>query len=163
MLKEAKVLEAKVNNKEFEEYCEKNGFDPKHKLSRIKFMAEVLNQENAKRFLELYEKGEIGLDAVTMCENGKNMEISDTDFVKGFDMFVKGVAKMYGCEVLLENSKLDKLSKEGKMQLVKISADTFCNDLIKMLECVQTGSQMIYIHEKVQQVVEEDEKNDKKA
>lgn len=163
MLKEAKVVEAKVNNKDYENYCSKNGLDPKHKLSRLKFMAEVLDNEDAKKFLVLYEKGEIGLDAVTFCENGRNPEISDTDFMKGFDMFIKGVAKMLGAEKLIETAKLDKLSKEGKKRLVEISVDTFSGDLIRMLECVNKGSQVVYIKEKMEQVMKEDEENDKEA
>lgn len=163
MLKEAKVVEAKVNNKNYEEYCNKNGLDPKHKLSRLKYMAEVLDNEDAKKFIELYDKGEIGLDAVTFCENGRNPEITDTEFVKGFDMFIKGAAKMLGAERIFEGSKLDKISKEGKRKLVEISADTFGGDLIRMLECVQQGSQMIYLKEKMEQVMKEDEKDDKEA
>ena len=163
MLKEAKVVEAKVNKKEFEEYCNKNGLDPKHKLSNIKYMAEVMDNKDAKKFIELYNKGEIDLDAVTLCEDGRNPEITDTEFVKGFDMFIKGVAKMLGAEKILESSKLDKISKEGKMKLVRISADVFIGDLTKMLECVNKGSQMIYVKEKMEQVMKEDEENDKKA
>lgn len=163
MLKEAKVVEAKVNKKEFEEYCSKNGLDPKHKLSNIKYMAEVMDNKDAKKFIELYNKGEIDLDAVTFCEDGRNPEITDTEFVKGFDMFIKGVAKMLGAEKILESSKLDKISKEGKMHLARISANVFIGDLTRILECVQQGSQMIYVKEKMEQVMKEDEENDKKA
>ena len=60
-------------------------------------------------------------------------------------------------------NKLDKISKEGKMHLVRISADVFIGDLTKMLECIQQGSQMIYVKEKMEQVMKEDEENDKKA
>lgn len=163
MLKETKVVEAKVNKKRYEEYCSNNGLDPKHKLSNLKYMADVMDNEDAKRFIELYDKGEIGLDAVTLCENGRNPEITDTEFVKGFDMFIKGVAKMLGAESILESSKLDKISKESKMRLVRISADTFSGDLVRMLECVQEGSQMLYLKEKMEQFMKEDEKDDKKA
>ena len=52
---------------------------------------EIFKKED-KKDIELYDKGEIGLDALTLCEDGRNPEITDTERDSKVKMWKKAVS-----------------------------------------------------------------------
>ncbi len=137
----AKVVNVSVCKEVYEKYCKKNGLDPKHKMSKLRFASTL--DKDAKVVLEKVEKGEVDLDRIQFIEvdaDEKSDEPSQEDYKIGVRCILKGITYLMGAKDKWKDSNpLDELSEKGQASVGFALSQGFGKEFMAITECIFKG------------------------
>ena len=149
----AKVLEVKICKKDYEDYCEKNGLDPKHKLSRLRYIQTLDEiEDDVKKVIQDVLDGKVSEDA---------LEETTPDFAKAIDYLYKFFACMAGEED--KENPLDKLSVKDKNVILDGIMLVNHEELGRVMEMMFDGIHYFEKMNKLRSKEKEEKKDDKEA
>lgn len=160
-----KVVNVSVCKEVFEKYCKDNGLDPKHKMSKLRFVSTL--DKDVKIVLEKVEKGEVDLDSIHFIEDDedeKSNEPSQEDYKIGARCIFKGIAYIMGAKDKLKDSNpLNELSDKGQASVGFALSESFGKEFMAITECIFKGVAYTKILEEAENKKKENKKDDKKA
>lgn len=190
--KEREVKEVKVgaiNKEDFENWCEKNGRDPEHKLSFMKYVAEVKKNKEVEELYNKVKNGEVSLEDVELqnCEEKEEKlkrkitedksKISNEQ-IDGLKMILLGITRM-ACSDEKAKEFTDK-GEEHINELIKKFYDTknvnglevlvkgvicnygdfFAEVLDNCLKYLREGQKICDLSEMLRAMINEEEENE---
>lgn len=154
-----KNVKVGINENEFNKFCQENGLNPEHKLSKIRFAS--TKDEDAKEMLDKIESGEVKLDDVDFIQ--LDVKEFEKDFSKGLIMLFEGIANLTGNKEKLDGHPIYKLNDKDKVKIACALMTSWSEDLIHISDCITEASFLFDFNNFLKNKTKDGGKNDKEA
>ena len=154
-----KNVKVGINENEFNKFCQENGLNPEHKLSKIRFAS--TKDEDAKEMLDKIESGEVKLDDVDFIQ--MDVKEFEKEFATGLVKLFEGIASLTGNKEKLDGHPIYKISNKDKVKIVCALMTSWSEDLIHISNCITEASFLFDFNNFVKESKKDGGKNDKEA
>lgn len=142
-------MKAKVINnlnfskKEYLKWCEENGFDKDEKLSKLKYIAELGN-EDAQKMLKAVEEGKLDVERLSFSKMSFD-ELTDDEIEEGVEHLLKGLLYLTGSKDFADGDD-NPLSQIEDRKLIRPMMDAFVysyyEKIMDMINALTNGCNM---------------------